>query len=398
LVVLFGALLSAIAFVSLAGASNPANSSKPYALIICGFGQTGCTSGNPAVVGPASTGTAAFPPASVTFKNDVSQGNTNIPLGSDNLNVPTALPHFSVVGVLQALPNGTTQPLSGCPQKLSNTGPTCWYSLKNGSTVGFRNLDLGPGQSVTFPLQLVTPPPSTTVGGPCTAASPCPWTDEAKQSNDFSGTGNDLNADGSSAYGTVLGAVESCPKNQKCPPMTLANGGTASDAGGSITVTIQTSSGKNSVTQIESLDYGTPLASGPCSGVSSVNYEYDKLSSGGSDRAQTVTITTTTEGLLPGQYVQEVCNADNKPFTAKVIDPNTGAVTLAPAVATTLPDGTAGFQGLLPDCGTKPLASNQVDCTKNPGVERGLSSPPDSTPTSTTVVAIPAGFDGFRGN
>jgi hypothetical protein len=339
------------------------------------------------------------------FRNDVSQGSTNIPLGSDNLNVPTELPGFSVVGVLQALPDGSTPALSTCPQKLSQSGSTCWYSLNAtpslcpgttcGSTVGFRNLNLSPGQSASFILQLVTPPPSTTA---CTTSSPCFFTDEAKQSNDFSGTGNDLNSESSSAYGTTLAAMASCPKNQGCQT-TLNNGGTPTGAGGSISVTITTSSGKNTVTQIESLDYGHFDAT-YCSGVSSVHYEYDKLLGSGSDRAQTVTITTTIQNYpSTGHYVQEVCLDSNKPFTAKVVDANDNFVPpLVPAHQTTLPDGSLGYQGLLPDCGTKPLAANQVDCSKNPGVERNLSNPDNGDGTSTTVIASPPGFDALRGN
>jgi hypothetical protein len=377
--ILVAALLSALAFASWASAS--ANSDKPYAVIICTEAQTNC---NPAVVGPAATA-APWATPSVTFRNDVSQGNTNIQLGSDNLNVPSALPGFSVEGVLQS--DGTALP--GCPAKLSQTGPTCWSSLNGGSTIGFRNLNLGPGQSATFTIQLATPAPSTTA---CTTASPCPWTDQAKQSNDFSGTGNGLNSDSNSAYGTVLAAVAQCPKNNGCST-TLGNGGVTGGAGGSITVTITTSSGKKSATQIESLDYGQTLDSSLCSNITALNDEYDNLSSGGSDRSQTITITTTD---YPG-YVAEVCNASNKPFTAKVVDANDNFVPpLEPATATTLPDGSAGYQGLLPDCGTSPLAADQVNCSKNPGV-LSRSTSLDGT-THTIVIAVPPGFDAFHYN
>jgi hypothetical protein len=76
-----------------------------------------------------------------------------------------------------------------------------------------------------------------------------------------------------------------------------------------------------------------------------------------------------------------------------VIDPTTGAVSLAPANPTTLPDGTPGFQGLLPDCGNQAL---QVNCNKNPGVLQRQTSP-DGT-THTLVVQVPPGFDSRIGN
>lgn len=375
----FLALTVAFAATLIFLAPASATSSKPYSIVICGGGQTGCTSANPAVTAPG--GTAASPSSlSVTFTNDNKLGS-GIELGSDNLNVPSTPAGFAVTGV--TLPSGAAVPT--CPASFNSSAPTCVTLINGGTTVGFRNLNLAPGQSISFEIAAATPPPSSTA---CTTTSPCLWTDDAKQSNDFNGTGNDLNSDSNSAYGTVTTSAASCAKNKGCST-TLADGGTAAGTStgspGSVSVTVTTASGKTAVTQIEALDFGTPLDPNLCSGVTAIHEEYWTFSTGGTDRSQTVSITTTPYS----EYQAEVCLFTSKPFTQLVL--TDGAPTaLAPATATTV-DGTPGFQGLLPDCGTNPLPPLTVNCAKNPGVEQRGTLNPDGTRTS--VIAVPAGFD-----
>ena len=375
-VALFLAALAALTLSAGAGASP----NKPYSIVICGGGQTGCTSANPAVIAPG--GTTANPSSlSVTFTNDNKLG-TGIKLGSDNLNVPSTPAGFSVIST--SLPS--------CPPKFNKQAPACFILLDNGTTVGFRNLNLAPGQSVQINMSALTPAPSATA---CTTTSPCFWTDEAKQSNDFNGKGNDLNSDSNSAYGTVTSSVASCATQQVCST-TLGNGGTATSAPGSISTTVNTSSGTTTVTQLEAIDFGPPLDPSKCSGVSSPHLTYENLSNGadnGADRSQTVTINTTD---FPG-YVSEVCFEDTKKFTQLVIAPN-GTESLAPANPTTLPDGTPGFQGLLPDCTTWPSQPLQVNCKKNPGVLQRQTTTTAQGTTHTVVAAIPPGFDWRAGN
>jgi hypothetical protein len=379
---LFAIFFFSVVLVSTASA---ANSNKPYSVVLCGNGQVGCTASNPAVIGPG--GTAANPSMlTVTFTNNNKLGS-GIKLGSDNLNVPTALPGFAVI----------TTSLPACPASLSQQGPACVYLYdasgnivtSGGTRVGFRNLNLSAGASTgAITLSVTSPLPSTTA---CTTTSPCRWSDEAKQSNDFSGTGNNLNADSTSAYGTATAAVASCPKKQGCAT-TLGDGGTATSLAGSISATITTSSGKTAVTQIQSLDFGAPLDPTKCSGVSSMHYEYGVLSNGadnGSDRTITTSITTTP---FSG-YQQEFCLETGKAFTQKVI--SGGFSTLAPASPTIQPDGSPGFQGLLPDCSTPPQQPLQVDCSKNPGVLRRVAN---ADGTTTTVAILPPGYDFRAGN
>jgi hypothetical protein len=371
------ALLAAALAVLTISASAGATPNKPYSIVICGGGQIGCTSANPAVIAPG--GTTSNPSSlSVTFMNDNKPGS-GIQLGSDNLNVPSTPAGFSVI----------TTSLPACPSSFNNSAPACVILSHSGTTVGFRNLNLAPGQSISVAISALTPAPSTTT---CTTTSPCFWTDEAKQSNDFSGTGNDLTSDGASSYGTVTSAAASCAKKQGCTTK-LADGGTASSAPGSISTTVATSSGKTAVTQVESIDFGAPLDPSKCSGVSSPHLTYENLSNGsdnGSDRSQTITINTTD---FPG-YVAEGCLETRMQFTQLVIAPD-GTRSLAPANPTTLPDGTPGFQGLLPDCGNQAL---QVNCNKNPGVLQRQTTVTAQGTTHTLVAAIPPGFDLRAGN
>jgi hypothetical protein len=375
-VALFLAALAALTLSAGAGASP----NKPYSIVICGAGQIGCTSKNPAVIAPGGT-TVNPSNLSVTFTNDNKLG-TGIKLGADDLNVPSTPTGFFVIGT--SLPT--------CPPKFNNQAPACFVLLDGGTTVGFRNLNLAPGQSISISMSAVTPAPSATA---CTTTSPCLWTDEAKQSNDFNGKGNDLNSDSKSAYGTVTASAASCQKNQTCST-TLANGGTATSAPGSISTTVGTSSGKTTVTQLESINFGAALDPSKCSGVSSPNLTYENLSNGadnGSDRSQTITINTTD---FPG-YVSQACLETTAQFTQLVISAD-GTESLAPANPTTLPDGSPGFQGLLPNCKTKPWQPLQVNCTKNPGVLQRQTTVTAQGTTHTLVAAVPPEFDLRIGN
>jgi hypothetical protein len=375
-VALFLAALAALTLSAGAGASP----NKPYSIVICGAGQTGCTSTNPAVIAPGGT-TANPSNLSVTFTNDNKLG-TGIKLGSDNLNVPSTPAGFLVIGT--SLPT--------CPPKFNKQAPACFVLLNGGTTVGFRNLNLAPGQSISISMSAVTPAPSATA---CTTTSPCLWTDQAKQANDFNGKGNDLNSDANSAYGTVMSAVASCAKQQGCST-TLGNGGTATSAPGSISTTVATSSGTTTVTQLESIDFGPPLDPSKCSGVSSPHLTYENLSNGadnGSDRSQTVTINTTD---FSG-YVSQACLETTAQFTQLVIAAD-GTESLAPANPTTLPDGSPGFQGLLPNCRTKQWQPLQVNCSKYPGVLQRQTTVTAQGTTHTLVAAVPPGFDLRMGN
>jgi hypothetical protein len=391
-------VVCALAFAPTAGA---ANASKPYSLVICAPGQN-CSS-NPAVVAPGA-GTIVNPDTATmtaTLTN-LNKPGSGITLGSDNLSVPSPPSAPSCFSVTDVTINGIDRT---CPTPLSQQGPPC-YTLLNGTTVALRNLNLpadapNPDASVTITMRVDTPAPSTTS---CTTTSPpCMWTDMARQSNDFSGTGNNLGNPETGVRDTVLSAATTCQKGNSCST-TLADDSSASP--GSISVAVSTTSGQTTVNQTEAIDYGRLDSTfngvdgvSACSGVQSEHYVYWNLFNGtdnGSDRSQKVSITTAAafSAEFPA-YQPEFCLQTSRPFTAKTAPGSTGM--LAPAMRLTLQDGTIVYQGLLPDCGTPPLQPLQVRCNKNPGVLKHGDQTMFPSP-STTVAMIPPGFDARAGN
>jgi hypothetical protein len=142
--------------VLVAAAPASANSNKPYSLVI---------SPQASLAGGASVQLTA------TFKNE------NLPvgqqLGSANLFWPT-----DVMQVTKA---------SVAPPATATVSPSCTVGSVTGPCVQLRNLALVPGQPpLTVTMTATTPA--------CSTASDS-WTVEAKQANDFSGTGNDLALD-----------------------------------------------------------------------------------------------------------------------------------------------------------------------------------------------------------
>jgi hypothetical protein len=373
-------LASLVALILSVGAG--ANPNKPYSIKVCGGGESAsdCTSAHPGVIAPNGNLDKFHPASSVTviFTNDNKLGS-GIQLGSDNLNVPSTPQGFSVLSV--SLPQGNAA--GDCPLTFNNSAPPCFVFLSGGG-VGFRNLNLAPGQSMAINMTAATP-----AAAACTTPTSCPWSDEAKQSNDFSGTGNDLNSDSNSSYDTLTGATASCGKNGCIT--TLDNGGTANSAQGSISTTVSTAKANTTVTQVEAIDFGMQLPTsptGPCQGVVSNHMTFQSLSNGGSDRSQTITIQTTD---FLG-YQSEVCFATTVPFTA--LNLSTGQLQAANGPLQ-LPDGTqGGFEGVLPDCGNQ---ANQVNCNKTPGVVAGSRNLPGSNP-HTIAAQIPPGFDSWAGN
>jgi hypothetical protein len=341
---------------------------------------------------------------SVTFTNE-NQGS-GIQLGSDNLNVPSG----SGFSVINALTPGSVQK---CPIPLPQQGKPCFYVFDSsgnpvttdggtGPTLALRNLNLAPGATIAISFLVTTPtlPPPPQPPTVCTTSSPCLWTDQSRQSNDFSGTGNGLNPDPASAYGTITSAVASLPRKQGGSTM-LADGGTGTGNPGTVSVTINTTSGKTAVTQIQTLDFGPPPDPSKCvvangQQVVSAHYTYwdmfNTAGDNGADRSQSVSITTTTANY-PGVFEQELCFVSHKQFMMKAFV--NGQAVLQPANSIgTFPDGSPGpaYEGLLPDCASNPMAiAPTVDCSKLPGVQQRLQDTVNGT--ATTVGTIAPGFD-----
>ena len=224
---------------------------------------------------------------------------------------------------------------------------------------------------------------------------PCQWNVSGKQSNDYSGQGNDLNLDSvSSQLGIVTSSQTTCTRSvnqaNSCST-TLANGGSTGSPGGSVSITTD-ATGTSPGTFYESIDYGPHLsADSECSGVDSVHDEYisGPALNGSNQRSFTVTITTTD---YPG-YTAKLCATTSKPFRVAAPDgddpyePVADSDDFTMAVPVTQPDGTAGYAGLLPDCtgGARPT----VDCQTWPGVV----SRSTNGNVHTIVASFPAGFD-----
>jgi hypothetical protein len=360
------ALPCALAGGLMVASAASATPNKPYSLVICAQGEN-CGPGQPAVVAPGSApGTTPTPAQmSATFKNE-NGAATTILLGSANLTVPAG---FVVTATsLPACSGSSTQ--------------ACATLAGGGTQVQLRNMNVAPGASSTVGLTVDTPPPPSS----CTRSAPCQWTVQAKQSNDFNGTGNDLNEDpATSSNATVLSDTTACPAGSGCQT-SLADGGTASSAPASISATIAVSPGASTGTLSESLNYGQPYS---CQYFPEPGHEsvfWNLTGTGTTDRSKTVSITTT---VFSG-YQQEVCL--DAPFTFTQKEPSGTGVALLPASTTTAPDGSGAtwYIGLLPDCGSAPLL--QVDPTQQPCVDRAHSS--NNGITSTTVFTLPAGEAG----
>ena len=151
---------------------------------------------------------------------------------------------------------------------------------------------------------------------------------------------------------------------------------------GGIDVTASSASGVES-DLVQSIDFGNWPASvrqAECGGAS-LHFTYQAFTplnplSPPVTRPISATITTTELGLTQRNFNasvsgQEICLAQASPFTAKVKsttgdgDNDADDQTLIPAPAVMLPDGTPGYAGLEPDCGTGP---NQVPAGSSPCV------------------------------
>lgn len=364
---------SALAVLAWQG-SAAAAPQKPFGVVICAPGQS-CQRYSPPVVSPgASSSTPATLTAVITNQSTTGSGLT---LGSANLTPPSG---FTVVsaslgGTAIGPCSATTSPRSSC--------------ITTAGVLELRSLDIPPGGSIQVSMGITTPPPPSS----CTTATPCQWGVGAKQSNEYNGTGNNLNLDlDTSQLGVVLSSQVTCTsgtQSNTCSA-TVANGGATGSTGGSISITTN-ATGTSGGSFYEAIDYGPHLnPATECSGIDSVHDEYvsGAALNGPNERSFTVTINTTD---YPG-YRDELCVTTSQPFTAKFLSAS-GTVTLGPAIPVTQPDGTPGYAGLLPNC-TGDGAAPTVSCDTQPGVvSRSLTAN-----VHTMVASFPAGFDASMRN
>jgi hypothetical protein len=364
---------SALAIVAWQG-SAAAAPDKPFSVVICAPGQS-CKPGSPPVVSPGAT--SSTPAALTAVLKDESTKGSGQKLGSANLTPPSG------VTVVSASLGGTA--IGPC----SATTPATTSCITSAGVLELRSLNVDPGASIQVSIGVATPPPPSS----CTTATPCQWSVSAKQSNEYSGTGNNLNLDlDSSQLGIVLSSQVTCTSAQQSNTCsaTLADGGTTGSTGGSVSITTD-ATGTSGGTLFEAIDFGPHLnPATECSGIDSAHDEYvsGAALNGQNQRSFTVTINTTA---YPG-YRDSLCVTTSQPFTAKFISAS-GTVTVGPAVPVTQPDGTPGFAGLLPNCAGDGAAPT-VDCSTQPGVvSRSLTAG-----VHTLVASFPAGFDASMRN
>jgi hypothetical protein len=172
----------------------------------------------------------------------------------------------------------------------------------------------------------------------------------------LSASANDLPPSTTSNGFDVQQAGALCASSNSC--QTQASSSNAAVTDGGVDVTVNSASGAASELT-ESIDFGSwPAATRilEC-GEASAHFAYEAFSI---PRPLTTIVTTTDLELTKRNFssavnAQEICLAQSAPFMA--LDLGTKPASLTPAMAVTLPDGTPGYAGLEPNCGTK---SNQV--------------------------------------
>jgi Domain of unknown function DUF11 len=205
------------------------------------------------------------------------------------------------------------------------------------SSAQFLNLNLASGASTTLTVNATVSCNRST--------STYQWGIEAKQSNDFNGTGNDFQLDPNSA-GNLSGTLTGCTF-QPCPPSAPCSA-SASSATTSVTVTTSAPlpSGDSIVTGIESVNSSFNYSCPTYTAVADV-VGFAVFNAAGAPQPTLLTVTVRIDKSLvgssghPGASSWQICYASTTPFTAL---PGTAQqnVTIG---------GSPGFStGLLPDC------------------------------------------------
>ncbi len=175
----------------------------------------------------------------------------------------------------------------------------------------------------------------------------------------------DLPPDASSSAFDAQQSAAICAANASCATEATSPNWTTNDGG--IDVKVNAAAGNSKSELAESVDFGNWPASirdSECGGAS-LHFTYSNLTTA---RLETSSVTTTDTSLTKSKLnaaisSQEICLAQSNFFMAK--DNSTNPPSLVPAQLVTLPDGTTGYAGLEPDCGSK---SNQVPVGTGPCV------------------------------
>ena len=219
----------------------------------------------------------------------------------------------------------------------SASGATSFTS----SSALFLNLSLAPSDSTTLTL-------SATV--PCGSGS-YQWGIEAKQSNNFNGTGNGFQLDPASA-GNLSGMVTASCTFQPCQPGTCSSSASSATTSGTVT-TSSAELGDSIATGMEDIKTN-PEFNFTCPGdykpVSDV-FSFALFDAKGAPKSATLTVTLRIDKSLvngsthPGASSWQICYASTSQFTPRTGLPGTETI-----------GGVSYLTGLLPDCSRTPQA------------------------------------------
>ena len=214
------------------------------------------------------------------------------------------------------------------------------------SSALFLNLSLAPSKMTTLTVNATVSCNRST--------STYLWGIEAKQSNDFNGTGNDVQLDSNSA-GNLSGTLTGCTF-QPCPPHAQCSASASSlNTSGTVTTVMPLPQGDTLVTGMESGSVGSPFnfscgTTPPVYTPVSDVFNFAVFTASG-DPAPGITLSVTlridkslvTPSGHPGASSWQICYASTESFTAL-------AGTFQQNV--TIGGSPGYFTGLLPDCST----------------------------------------------
>lgn len=206
------------------------------------------------------------------------------------------------------------------------------------SSALFQNLSIAPSSTTTLTV-------SATV--PCASGS-YQWGIEAKQSNNFNGTGNDFQLDPSSAgnlSGTFTGSTGSCA-SQPCPPGTSCASASSATTSGTATTVSALPPGDSITAEMESVNSNFNYQCPTYTAVADV-FGFAVVNAAGAPQTIPLTVTMRIDKSLvqssghPGASSWQICYASTTQFNA-LTGTSQKNVTIG---------GTPGyFTGLLPDC------------------------------------------------
>jgi hypothetical protein len=279
----------------------------------------------------APSASAADKPYSLVISPGVVSGGTTITMTATFTN-ETA---HQRLGAANLLPPAQFQVMSASmpPPDTATLSSSCTVGTLTGPCVQLRNLALPPGQSVAVTMSVKVPAATAS----CQAPTAYTWSVQAKQANNFNGSGNDLNLDLSkssltTAISCAVNTVTVCRQDESCSTSLSTSVSTFQVTANPLP------NSDNAGTLSESVNVGTPLR---CVGYTARDPNWFEFVSSSINRSKVITYRieyTNPKGV-------QVCFG--APYKFETLgDQN--------APRGTLPDGAPGYVGLLEHCESFP--------------------------------------------